>query len=300
MLIAFTLLTLASMDGMLSDDEDGFPACAIAGADGAPAASRHRDQFNIGSHTMPLDSDEDEVVELTAPDLPVTDSATTSFDVMGARASRDEPMHDGRGRHNNRGAHIGYAQQAYEHLKQVEEYSLGRMCQTDEAVVAKATSLQAYGLSAVVVGQLCFALTPEPEGEFSVGLVRIEKKHSDETVDLAWWVRTGTADRWPITPTFKPYMPAGKVEKQSKVKLESLLSVPVELTPKSGAEYKPDAKSIAGQSVRLSKDCTVLLRTFLEIHRTDLINDTSGSQDEDDSSEHWEEGSADDSSDDRE
>ena len=141
----------------------------------------------------------------------------------------------------------------------------------DEAVCEKAQSLQAHGVDAVVVGKLYFAVTPEPEGEMSVGLVRIEKQHSDQTVDYSWWKRKSDSDRWPDTPTFEPFMPMGKVEKHTKVGLETLLSVPVELTPASAKAYKPNAKSIAGQTVRLLKSCVMLLRAFLKIHRKDLI-----------------------------
>ena len=56
--------------------------------------------------------------------------------------------------------------------------------------------------------------------------------------------------------------------------------MPVELTPASKKAYKPDAKSIAGQSVRLSKACMTLLRAFLAHHRTDLINDVDSESEE--------------------
>jgi hypothetical protein len=74
-----------------------------------------------------------------------------------------------------------------------------------------------------------------------------------------------------------PFMPKGKVEKQAKVDQEALLAVPVELTKTSKANYNPNAKSIAGQKVRLTKACMTLLRTFLRIHRSDLINPINSS-----------------------
>ena len=77
-------------------------------------------------------------------------------------------------------------------------------------------------------------------------------------------------------------MPKGKVEKQAKVDQEALLAVPVELTKTSKANYNPNAKSIAGQKVRLTKACMTLLRTFLRIHRSDLINPINSSSGEDD------------------
>lgn len=38
----------------------------------------------------------------------------------------------------------------------------------------------------------------------------------------------------------------------------------------SDSSFRPDATSIAGQSIKLEKACVSLLRTFLEIHREDL------------------------------
>tara|TARA_B110001452_G_scaffold101705_1_gene84383 strand:+ start:387 stop:3554 length:3168 start_codon:yes stop_codon:yes gene_type:complete len=146
--------------------------------------------------------------------------------------------------------------------------------QRDVAVVTAATALRASGVESVSLHQLCFAVTPEPEGEFSVGVVRIEKVlHA--TVEIAWFYRVGWEEKhaWPDNPTFKPYMKGTgqrKVEKQ-EVGLESLLAVPVTLTGGSVSSFKPDAPSIAGQSIKLEKACVTLLRTFLEIHRVDLI-----------------------------
>ena len=135
-------------------------------------------------------------------------------------------------------------------------------------------------MTCVAVGGLYFAVTPGPEGEVSLGLVRIEKDHG-ATVDFSWWQRKGDSAVWPDTPTFEPYMPTGRVEKQVGVEVaESLLAVPVELTPASKKAYKPDAKSIADQSVRLSKACMTLLRAFLAHHRTDLINDVDSESEE--------------------
>ena len=102
--------------------------------------------------------------------------------------------------------------------------------------------------------------------------MRIDKVN-DATVDFSWWQRRGDSAVWPDTPTFDPYMVRGRVEKQTGVERETLLAVPVELTPASKAAYKPEAKSIAGQSIRLSKACMTLLRAFLDLHRADLIND---------------------------
>eukprot|EP00966_Prymnesium_polylepis_P155588 3593896-Prymnesium_polylepis.1 len=84
-------------------------------------------------------------------------------------------------------------------------------------------------------------------------------------------------------------MPNGKVEKAKLVEGETLLAVPIELTPASKVAFKAAAPSIAGQKVNLKKSCITLLRAFLQIHRPDLINPI-----EDDSSEaEGEEGSAD-------
>ena len=143
-----------------------------------------------------------------------------------------------------------------------------------EAVAAQVAVLPPKGVTSVDVGALCFAVTDESDGEFSLGLVRIDKVNV-ATVDFSWWQRRGDSDVWPDTPTFDPYMVKGRVEKQTGVERETLLAVPVELTPASKAEYKPEAKSIAGQSVRLSKACMTLLRAFLDLHRTDLINDVA-------------------------
>ena len=119
--------------------------------------------------------------------------------------------------------------------------------------------------------QLCFAVTPQPEGEFSVGLVRIEKV-LQASAEIAWFYRVGWEEKheWPDNPVFKPHMLDRRVERQ-EVGLESLLSVPVKLTSGSAKSFKSDAASIAGQSVKLEKACVNLLRTFLEIHREDLI-----------------------------
>jgi hypothetical protein len=149
----------------------------------------------------------------------------------------------------------------------------------DESVLAQARSLAPKGLAEVAVHQLCFAVTPEPEGELSVGVVRIEKV-TPETVDFSWFQRSSDSERWPDTPIFKPCMHRGKVEKQTKVDREVLLSVPVELTEGSKCKYKADAKSIAGQQIRLLKSCMTLLRAFLAEKRPDLITCIDGSEDE--------------------
>jgi hypothetical protein len=150
-----------------------------------------------------------------------------------------------------------------------------------ESVEDKAKALPAKGMEMVAAKALHFVVSPAPDGELSVGLVRIEQAEA-ETVDIAWWERVGDSERWPDCPTFKPFMPKGKVEKQAKVDQEALLAVPVELTKTSKANYNPNAKSIAGQKVRLTKACMTLLRTFLRIHRSDLINPINSSSGEDD------------------
>ena len=126
-----------------------------------------------------------------------------------------------------------------------------------------------------------------PQGEFQVGVVRIEAVSADgKEVTIAWWMRKGadTLFRWPDTPTFEPYMPNGRVEKTT-VGLEALVSVPLVLTDATLKTFKPEAKSIAGQSIRLKKECITLLRTFLTLQRSDLVHDDDASDSREDASD---------------
>ena len=151
--------------------------------------------------------------------------------------------------------------------------------QFDEMLLGKARALTPKGVSEVAANQLYFAVTPEPDGELSVGLVRVEKV-DQSTVDFSWFKRKSDAPFWSDTPTFVPFMPKGRVEKQAGVGIESLLSPPVELTKSSAAQFKADAKSIAGQTVRMTKASMMLLRAFITIHRGDLLNEVEGSGEE--------------------
>ena len=76
-------------------------------------------------------------------------------------------------------------------------------------------------------------------------------------------------------------MPKGRVEKQTGVDPETLLSVPVSLTEGSAKAFQPQAKSIAGQTVRLTKACITLLRTFVVEHRSDLLAEDDDPPDQD-------------------
>ena len=158
----------------------------------------------------------------------------------------------------------------------------------DSAVISQANALKAKGIPAdeLKVNSLHFAVTPTFEGEFAVGLVRIESPESNGKVGIAWWKRKGVdlPAKWSETPTFEPFMPSGKVEKH-QVEADTLLSPPIILTPTSSAAYKPAAKSIAGQTVRLKKDCITLLRTFLTIHRPELIDEDESTGEDESSSE---------------
>ena len=68
------------------------------------------------------------------------------------------------------------------------------------------------------------------------------EKVDQSTVDFSWFKRKSDAPFWSDTPTFVPFMPKGRVEKQAGVGIESLLSPPVELTKSSAAQFKADAK----------------------------------------------------------
>ena len=94
---------------------------------------------------------------------------------------------------------------------------------------------------------------------------------------LRWSTPNGTKTPWP-----EPHdrYTTGRVEKQAGVGIESLLSPPVELTKSSAAQFKADAKSIAGQTVRMTKASMMLLRAFITIHRGDLLNEVEGSGEE--------------------
>ena len=151
---------------------------------------------------------------------------------------------------------------------------------TDHSVLEEARKLSPKGNPSASKGQLCFAVTPDPDGEFSVGLVRIDKC-ANGLVDYSWWERKSESHAWPDTPVFEPFMPNGRVEKQTGVDPETLLSVPVSLTDGSAKVCQPNAKSIAGQTVRLKKDCITLLRAFVVEHRSDLLAEDDDQPDED-------------------
>ena len=148
------------------------------------------------------------------------------------------------------------------------------------AVLEEAHKLPPKGNPSASKGQLCFAVLPEPDGEFYVGLVRIEQCVNG-IVDYVWWQRKSESHLWADTPTFDPFMPKGKVEKQTGVDQEALLPVPVSLTPASAIAYNPQAKSIAGQTVRLTKACITLLRAFVADQRSDLLGADADSSEED-------------------
>eukprot|EP00966_Prymnesium_polylepis_P186922 4333042-Prymnesium_polylepis.1 len=63
-------------------------------------------------------------------------------------------------------------------------------CVRDAKVLADATALRAKGVDELIVNQLHFAVSPQPDGEFSVGLVRIDKVHKSDMFDLSWWQRS--------------------------------------------------------------------------------------------------------------
>jgi hypothetical protein len=143
--------------------------------------------------------------------------------------------------------------------------------QRDDAVDAKAKAMPANGVPSPQQHQLVFAVTPDPEGEFSVGLARIEQVN-DHSVRIAWFRRKNDdSSTWPDNPVFEPCkLENGRIEIQD-VELETLLPVPVELTRASQDSWRPNKQSIAGQFPKLKKDCVTLLRAFLELQRQDLI-----------------------------
>ena len=125
MLSALALLSAVIMDNV---NDMCFPAEAMRGEDGAKAASRRRDDFNTEMHrTLPVAHEGEEQDPFACTD---EGGASTGMDVMRLRAERAETMRDGRGRHEDRSRQsgTGYAQVAFEHLQQVEAYSLGRPC----------------------------------------------------------------------------------------------------------------------------------------------------------------------------
>lgn len=153
----------------------------------------------------------------------------------------------------------------------------------DDAMLLQAQRLAPKGRTGIKKHDLCFVVTPEPDGELSVGLVRIEDlgSSSDTSVQIAWWIRKQRSFTWSANPIYIPYMRNNRVEKQV-IDIESLLSVPVSLTDKSLADYTADKPSIAGLTVKLTKACIDLLRAFVEAHRGDLMNEQEDSSDEGD------------------
>ena len=158
--------------------------------------------------------------------------------------------------------------------------------QHDSNVVAQVEQLPQSGCSNVEKHTLRFAVTPQPEGEWQVGLVRIEEVLSGDSegkFEIAWFERSGKwTFAWADNATFRPFMPKGRVEKQI-VELQALLPVPVILTDGSKVEWETKRRkpSIAGSTVKLYKGCVKLLRTFIDMKRTDLTHEQSDEGDSD-------------------
>ena len=173
-----------------------------------------------------------------------------------------------------------------------------------EKVAAAANSLVGQPALELQRYQLRFAVTPNFEGEFSVGLVRIEEVN-DTQVRAAWWYRTAKSHEWVNAPTFKPYMAgAGNRVDVQWIDKDTVLPVEVVLTKGSKGNFCHDAKSIAGQTARVEQACIAVLKGYITQHRSELWqrNDDASSDDgkeddEDDVDEDDEQFSVHDSSD---
>ena len=88
-------------------------------------------------------------------------------------------------------------------------------------------------------------------------------------------------------PTFKPYMTraANRVDVQW-IDKDTVLPVEVVLTKGSKGNFCHDAKSIAGQTVRVEQACIAILKGYITKHRSELwqrnADDSSDDGEEDD------------------
>lgn len=136
----------------------------------------------------------------------------------------------------------------------------------EQELTATVMALPAHGITELAQHKLHFAVAAA-DGELCVGVVKVDKL--EDICNTSWFVREKGNPLWGATPVF--VAPTGRVTK-SKIPRTDLLAVPVILTDASYKSLDLRARSIAGQSIRLSKKCMTLLREFVSIKRTDLIH----------------------------
>jgi len=135
----------------------------------------------------------------------------------------------------------------------------------DEELAATVRDLPAHGIKELAEHKLHFAVAAA-DGEFRVCVVKVDKL--EDICNTSTFVRDKDNPMWGMTPTLTA--PIGRVTK-TKVPRASLLAVPVLLTDTSYRSLDLKARSVAGQSIKLSKKCMTLLREFLKVKRPDLI-----------------------------
>lgn len=161
--------------------------------------------------------------------------------------------------------------------------------------------------SSVERGDLIFAVLDRFEGEFAVGLARVEDAQSSADLELVWCERQDKGFAWKSNPVFKVCMTTSGRQRRvatARTSLQTVLPVPVLLTEASHAAFKPTA-SLAGQNLRLQKACVQMLRDYCVARNPSLIqsddgaeesSDESGSPSEDDEDEGSHSGEGDSSS----
>ena len=137
-------------------------------------------------------------------------------------------------------------------------------------------------------GDLYFGELDDYEGEFRVGLFRLEAIDDErKTAEVSWYYRKAyNPERprrnhaWSDTATFHPFLEKDKsVSKGYAFPLEAILPVQVVQTKESQKDWDgsvESARSIQDTKVRLAKECVTQLREFIKARKPHLrIDDTT-------------------------
>ena len=131
-------------------------------------------------------------------------------------------------------------------------------------------------------GDLYFGELDDFEGEFRVGLFRLEAIDDErKTAEVSWYYRKAyNPERpernhsWSDTATFHPFLEKDKsVSKGYAFPLEAILPVQVVQTKESKRDWDGSverARSIQDTKVRLAKECVTQLREFIKARKPEL------------------------------